>query len=258
MNRRAFLGSVASGLVASWLSPRVAIPSSSPSPSIDLTPFCWKNLASLHPFQGATVPFLQEDPNAGTLRATLHRYATNGKVCIRTPAEWWERDNCEVKRLPPANKLGWDHDSARGWLAWPTSPAYEVEEDTQCPECYDFDLSGCNACEGDGGKWSSPRGHKFVECHVCKGHGFIAPPCDMCHGKRIGRFPFAFHLPGVDLRSNIIVHRLLQRLPGLEYCSAQGPKVTRGSYDQPTFPTIMIRFNGGLGLVSPLIKHKEK
>lgn len=265
MNRREFnraaLSSLAAALVPSW------VVKATPPKAIDLSEFCAAEAGFKYDM---TAPFVQMDAvddkigrkswqQAAQLPGSHlepFRFATDGRVCVRVPANDIILPDSGMTKLPPANTLPWRHNWPIDgkWLKWPRAN-YLLAADSCCPAC---DGTGCTSrkpqpccrkCEGQGEYWTGGfYSGTWVNCTACDGRGIlIKNPCPHCKGNAIGNFPSVQRIESGYVECDL--HRRIDTLPEVEYFVSQ--RAEDGA--------VRFRFHGGHGLVMPLdVKTTEK
>lgn len=255
--RRSFLSSVAAlgvaALLPSWL---IAGPR-----RLDLRPFCRKGLAaSVTRFGAMNEPFIQESA------AGLFAYATDGHICVRADAASADKGDESIKR-PAAHALAWPGD-VRGWQPWPRQD-WIMAYDSDCHVCEGYGVvtfdGECDFCDGGGQrcKWCQEKGD-WCERPSCD--GFDGPPCSKCRGSGIE----GTHCPACKGSDPICLRPGLQRVGGLFIPSCHDHRIRglgeceyiiepmqhaphAGEYRSRISPAIKFRFDGGCGLLLPVI-----
>lgn len=249
MNRRDFLASVGSlavaALVPTWLKAQPA--------QINLQAFCHPE-ADASRFGNMNTPFVQGE-------AVLHKYATDGKVCVRVAAPE-EYPLAEAVKRPPASGLKWAHDDLRGWKPWPRQDWIEAA-DADCLTCEGYgalDRRECETCEGYGQvvAGSNVSGRFYAkQCNKCKGRGKFGRDCPDCVGR--GKNPIDVYPAYQQIGDQFIAvkyDRLLRKeLGAMEYARVGMVCKDKGG---DLMSLVAIRFNGGLGLLCPLDKKRAE
>lgn len=241
MDRRQF-GKSALGLLSFSLLPGVEkvhdVPVLDLSPFCDIMPGCrWE----------MDTPFVQE----GILSAT------DGRAGVRLLDAWDYADRNKDRRIPPlksAFENTWKPNGS--WLPWPEAD-YIAEPNVDSAGCFACLATGitsersvCDRCRGWGtvsietdDEWD--EWEEESPCSKCSGRGFLGIKCARCDGK-----PYRDDLPSRQFIDDHIIaaryHAPISRLPGVEYCRID------------EYKPIVFRFDGGQGLVMPMLRPKDR
>lgn len=153
------------------------------------------------------------------------KYATDTRVAVRVEARG-EPDTVSERKLPTASVLNWMTPAQIADATWHKLPEIPPEKKEKCEDC-----------EGHG-HYTKPNGEpvmcqgQFVWCESCDGSGETV---------KWQRVPFE----SVILRDDIL--RKIATLPNVEICVHPKQSMTVG-----------IRFDGGIGLASTMIKGADR
>lgn len=230
--RRTFIKTAVAGaaalLVPTWEPLITRVP-------FDLTDFCDKDAWGGRRYD-MSKPFAQTD----------FTYATDGRACVRTDLIKPDLEAPE-KRTPDAAGLPWDHAIIDNWQKWPQESwiQYQSRYGAPCPYCQGHqpkDALDCATCYGTGAGLD-----ECSECGDCSGRGWHGTLCDYCGGTGGINGKPAVQVVG-GLKISGYYDRKIRRLDCPEFSIRP---VVRAS--EKDLQVIAFRFNGGEGLVMPLM-----
>lgn len=242
MNRRDFIRSTAAVAVAALVPTWLRAPE---KPRLNLQAFCDVRNAIRYDM---TKPFTQE---AGIGFVT---YATDGKCVVKVAGDW-QKEGTDDARLPPADRLWWDHDKERGWKPWPKQD-WVNGTNAVCYQCRGRGGDGhdneCDACEGSGMDWGA-FGEVPGKCSACAGTATAKPHCPICKGNRMLTNGPRHQIVG-HTQVACEYDRLLRKECGdMEYVVIRRPNAISGDWPSDL---VLFRFAEGTGILVPLTPAK--
>lgn len=242
MNRRDFIRTTAAAAVAALVPTWLRAPE---KPKLNLQAFCDVHKSIRYDM---TKPFTQE--TAGSFVT----YATDSKCIVKVAGDW-QKEGTDDARLPPAERLWWDHDTERGWKPWPKQD-WIIGDSVICFQCRgtggDGHINECDKCDGFGNEYTG-EGDGPIKCVDCNGTGTAKPYCPVCHGRgTLTKGP----------RHQVVGHaqiaceydRLLRKECGeMEYVIIHRPNATRW---EKSSDLVLFRFAEGTGILAPMTPEK--
>ena len=156
-----------------------------------------------------------------------HMYATNGKICVRVPAESGELGHAKA---PSAHNLKWwwDDDNAFEWEPLPAATEKKVR---------------CRYCDGDG---RNPD--VTCKCPKCGNDYF---PCEDCDGKGYWKEWETVHIGGFSFGGQLV--HLLSSLPNPIVFASEQPCENKGN----VAGVLRVKFDGGQAILMGLEFRRE-
>lgn len=156
-------------------------------------------------------------------------YATDGRVCVRTPLEVRMPDGePQERRLPKACGLTWDHDNLKGWRSLDRARFVDAEWPQECHVCTGRGCHGgskCSKCDATGWQHFSTSDH-FADYELpcdCKTGWVGGITCARCAG--MGEIKSAVDLGGCLVAP--LYWAKLRTLGEVEYCVTGGQEAVR-------------------------------
>jgi len=169
-------------------------------------------------------------------------YFTDGKiaVCIK---------NCSSRKNtnngPDMDRLFDDRFDSKEWAPFPKhSAGYVLKKCLKC--CSGYIPKECPDCSGEGFVVCLECENE-TECKKCGGEGYISDEkilCNFCNGTGSVKELIPQKMPGTNINVAGRMFQLVHSLPNPEY-SIHSPKYG-------VSPMVLLRFDGGTGIVMPL------
>ncbi len=163
-------------------------------------------------------------------------FATNGHIIVRMPRMAAVPESCKA---PCPMNLPWDHEQL---TAWHPMPDYTLPLKVLCPACEGTQyVAYCEKCDD-----LRPAGKR---CPRCKGRLWPERDiCELCDWQ--GRADVSFRVSVNAAQVNGHYLELIKSLPG-PWWFALDPK-------EPQTGTIRFKFEGGVGLLMPMLPNEGR